>query len=71
MSAESLQQVIGLVDQLARSELIEVLHSVSARLSRPAGGRRSILELQGLGKDAWSDVDADELVDRERSSWNG
>jgi hypothetical protein len=31
----------------------------------------SILELQGLGKDIWQGIDAQEYVDRERASWNG
>ena len=31
----------------------------------------SILELQGLGKEIWQGIDAQEYVDRERSSWNG
>jgi hypothetical protein len=33
--------------------------------------RRSLLELQGLGKDVWQGVDVDEYLRRERSSWNG
>ena len=31
----------------------------------------SILELQGLGKEIWQDVDAQKYVDRERASWDG
>jgi len=31
----------------------------------------SILELQGLGKEIWQDIDAQEYVDRERASWDG
>jgi hypothetical protein len=33
--------------------------------------RRSLLELQGLGKSVWQGVDVDEYLRRERSSWNG
>ena len=33
--------------------------------------RRSILELEGLGKEIWQGIDAKEYVDRERASWNG
>jgi hypothetical protein len=32
---------------------------------------RSLLELQGLGKDVWQGLDVDEHLRRERSSWNG
>lgn len=31
---------------------------------------RSIMELQGLGKDIWRDVDVEEYIKRERDSWN-
>ena len=33
--------------------------------------KRSILELRGLGKEIWNGIDAQEYVNRERSSWNG
>jgi hypothetical protein len=29
------------------------------------------LDLQGLGKEIWKGIDAQEYVDRERASWNG
>ena len=31
----------------------------------------SILQLSGLGKHIWRNLDAQEYVDQERSSWNG
>jgi hypothetical protein len=30
-----------------------------------------ILELQGMGKNMWKNIDAQEYVDKERASWNG
>ncbi len=35
-----------------------------------AGSVRSILELRGLGKEAWRDIDAAEHVQRERDAWD-
>ena len=35
------------------------------------GRPRSILELDGLGKEVWGSVDARDYIDRERASWNG
>ena len=32
---------------------------------------RSLLELRGLGKSVWQDLDVDEYLRRERSSWGG
>ena len=31
---------------------------------------RSILELRGLGKEAWRDIDAADHVQRERDAWD-
>ena len=33
--------------------------------------QHSILELKGLGKEIWQDIDVDEYLNRERSSWHG
>jgi hypothetical protein len=35
------------------------------------GKTRSIMELQGLRKEIWRDIDVSEYIDRERASWNG
>lgn len=42
---------------------------VFQRIAAPE--QRSILELQGLGKGVWSNVDARKYIDEERASWNG
>jgi plasmid stability protein len=51
-----------------RSVAQEVTHILSRALEEPE--RLSILDLQGLGKEVWSGVDAAEHVDRERRSWD-
>ena len=56
----------GLVTTLIiKNLLLRLLRMVKARAPEPL----SILDLQGLGKDLWRDVDALEHVERERSSW--
>ncbi|MGP8245833.1 MAG: hypothetical protein ACLQVN_15105 [Bryobacteraceae bacterium] len=53
-----------------RSRLIaELVARLSGEVERQP--RRSLLELQGLGKETWQNIDADEYLRRERSSWNG
>jgi len=42
---------------------------VRRRLKEPA--ERSLLELQGLGKEAWMGVNAQEYVNGEREAWSG
>lgn len=50
-----------------RSVAQEVTQILSEALDQPRP--LSILELRGLGKDLWKDVDAAEHVARERSEW--
>jgi hypothetical protein len=33
--------------------------------------KHSIMELEGLGKEIWNGLDAQEYVNQERASWNG
>ena len=51
-----------------RSVAQEVTHLLSRVLEAPEP--LSILDLQGLGKDHWRDVDAGAHVERERRSWD-
>jgi hypothetical protein len=60
-------QALGPADQLRL--IAELVGRLSGELDRQP--RRSLLELQGLGKAVWQGVDVDEYLRRERSSWNG
>jgi hypothetical protein len=60
-------QALGPADQLRL--IAELVERLSGELDRRP--RRSLLELQGLGKGVWLGVDVDEYLRRERSSWNG
>ena len=51
-----------------RSVAQEVTHLLDAALDPP--DRVSILELRGLGKELWTDVDPVSHVQRERSAWD-
>jgi hypothetical protein len=61
------------VESLSREEQLRLISEVAAhlRIHPGQGRRRSILDLQGLGKEIWQGIDAQEYVDRERASWNG
>ncbi len=60
-------QALGPADQLRL--IAELVGRLSGELERQP--RRSLLELQGLGKGVWRNIDVDEYLHRERSSWNG
>jgi plasmid stability protein len=51
-----------------RSVAQEVTSILEAAVASPK--RLSILELRGLGKEAWQGVDAADHVDRERRAWD-
>jgi hypothetical protein len=60
---------INLLDTVEQLRLLEELATVRRRVT--ACEKCSILELRGLGKETWQDVDAQEYVERERASWSG
>ena len=69
----SYESILRNVESLSREEQLQLMSDLAAYLrthERPEP-RTSILELQGLGKDIWRGIDAQEYVDRERASWNG
>ncbi|HEU5231392.1 MAG TPA: hypothetical protein VFU50_00930 [Terriglobales bacterium] len=51
-----------------RSVAQEVLHLLSSALESPK--RLSILELKGLGKELWNEIDPADHIERERASWD-
>lgn len=66
---ETLERVRRLtpIDQLRLLEDLAVLVRHQVEITK----RHSILELRGLGKEIWQDIDAQEYVNRERASWDG
>jgi hypothetical protein len=73
MSNTTYYEVLGRVQSLTPTDQLRLLEELTALVRRQvtARPRRSILELQGLGKEIWRGIDAQGYVDRERASWNG
>jgi hypothetical protein len=67
------ENILRSVESLSRLEQLRLISDLAEylRAHDAAETRTSILELQGLGKDIWRGMDAQEYVDRERASWNG
>jgi|HubBroStandDraft_5_1064220.scaffolds.fasta_scaffold101169_1 hypothetical protein len=69
----SYETILRNVASLSREEQLQLMSDLAAYLRAhewPDSGT-SILELQGLGKDIWRGIDAQDYVHRERASWNG
>jgi len=66
-------EVLERAQRLSPADQLRLLEELAALVRRRVvtRTRRSILELQGLGKEIWQGMDAQEYVDRERASWNG
>ena len=73
MSTGAYHDVLRRARRLRSTDQLRLLEELagSLRWQETAQGRRSILDLQGLGKEIWRDIDAQEYIDRERDSWNG
>jgi hypothetical protein len=68
----SYQDIRRRVEELTPDEQIRLLEELAVLVHRRSSPRpRSILELQGLGKEIWQGIDAQQYVDQERDSWNG
>ncbi len=59
--------------RLSRADQLRLIAELAASLQdEPAQQpRRSLLELQGLGKEIWEGVDVEYYLLQERSSWTG
>ena len=55
---------------LSRDEQLIRKLTIQAAKGKDTEEQRSVLELCGLGEEIWRKMDAQEYVNRERSSWN-
>ena len=68
------EQILAQVLRLDKPAQMNLIADLTAHLNRepeaqPATKKRSIMELQGLGKEIWQGMDAQEYVNQERASW--
>lgn len=73
MSTTVYYEILDRVQHLTPADQLQLLEELAGIVRRQIATRpqRSIMELQGLGKEIWREIDAEEYVDRERASWNG
>ncbi len=73
MPVTSYQHIITEIKELDLSEQLRLLEDMAGIIRNNATPlkTRSILELQGKGKDIWKNLDAQEYINKERSSWSG
>lgn len=66
------QDVRRQVENLAPDEQLRLLEELAAMVRRRilVAPKHSIMDLEGLGKEIWNGLDAQEYVNQERTSWN-
>ena len=71
--AVSYEYILRNVELLSRAEQLRLISELAEYLRSEAAPevRTSILDLQGLRKEIWQGIDAQDYVNRERASWNG
>ena len=67
------QEVLKQIQHLSPNEQNQLLEDLVAMIQQQTGTRSlySILELEGLGKEAWESIDVDQYLQQERDSWDG
>ena len=65
-------ELLRIIQNLDTDEQLRLLEELSTIVkSKSKKKKRSMLELEGLGKEVWESIDAQQYVDRERDSWTG
>lgn len=68
-------QVRRLAESLTLDEQMRLIEELSSLIRQQVmltpKPKRSILELEGLGKEIWQGIDAQEYINQERDGWNG
>jgi hypothetical protein len=73
MSTSVYHETLNQAQRLNPADQLRLLEELAVLVRRQITPqpRRSILELQGLGKEIWLSIDVQQYIDRERASWNG
>lgn len=73
MADSAYDSALELAGSLPVQEQLRLIRALLTRSSavRPEAGQNSVLELRGLGAEEWKNIDAQEYVRQERSSWIG
>ncbi len=73
MAASSYDSALEFAGSLPAEEQLRLVRALLTQSSavKPGAGQSSILELHGLGAEIWNNIDAQEYVRSERSSWIG
>ncbi len=71
-TATQYADILEKISRLSRQQKTDLIAELESQVQADSNkGGRSIMELEGLGKEIWEGIDAQEYVNAERDSWNG
>ena len=73
MATTSYNKILEDAKRLDRIDQLRLLEEIAGAIRKKYAEeeKRSLLELAGLGKELWQNIDVEKYVDTERESWNG
>ena len=73
MATAAYKDALNMAASLSHEEQLRLIQELTRKAAGDSSSepRHSILELEGLGKEIWEGIDAQEYVNNERASWNG
>jgi hypothetical protein len=75
MSKDTYQEALNSARQLPTDELLMLMQELTALVRQQITIKEeplhSFLELEGLGKEVWKGIDAQEYINQERDAWSG
>ena len=73
MGTVDYNRVVSEVRALSMTDKLRLMEEMAGLIRKQTAPphSRSILELQGRGKQVWKGLDVKKYLDEERSSWNG
>ena len=74
MTTYTYHEVLNQAQRLTPDEQLKLVEDLVANIRRQGTARpkkHSIMELKGLGKEIWKDVDVEKYINEERNSWDG
>ncbi len=73
MSTYAYDELLGRIQLLAFEDQLGLLEDLASMIRQEltTQPKHSIMQLEGLGKEIWAGIDAQEYVNQERDSWDG
>jgi hypothetical protein len=73
MSTRTYDEILSRIQLLPPEDQLQLLADLALMLRHQvtAEPQHSIMELKGLGKEVWQDIDVEKYIEEERNSWDG